>query len=202
MYTFLDDERYQLESNEANYMYLNAGTRLRSSFIPRVNTALAGGMTESLWEGNYGRRGLEISGAIKRSKLHLSERWNEIMTCQHSTSWRYDRKLVGKELCEAGLCAERGTLRVQGHDVSRTPQLLGQRAMSRYVQGMQGVTGERKGDVDFSSHHRDADDARRNAQTAAKWARPLFNPQCVFPGPSISRFSAVPDANQSLPCAR
>lgn len=38
-HTFSGQERYQLQSGEADYIQLNTGIRLKSSYIPPVNTA-------------------------------------------------------------------------------------------------------------------------------------------------------------------
>ena len=38
-HTFSGQERYQLQSSEADYIQLNTGIRLKSSYIPPVNTA-------------------------------------------------------------------------------------------------------------------------------------------------------------------
>ena len=48
-----DDEAYQLESDKADYIYLNAGIRLRWSFISPVNTVAHDGQIESLWDYMY-----------------------------------------------------------------------------------------------------------------------------------------------------
>ena len=50
---FIDDEKYELLSNEANSIHLNVGIRLKSPFLPQVNTVL-GGQIESLWYNNCG----------------------------------------------------------------------------------------------------------------------------------------------------
>ena len=56
----IDDERGQLESNEAYYIHLNSEVRLKLSCIPPVNTEQHCGQIESLWECNYGRWGLGL----------------------------------------------------------------------------------------------------------------------------------------------
>ena len=52
-----------MQLNKANYIHLNARISLKKklSCIPLVNTVHHGGQIESLWEQNYGRRGLELS---------------------------------------------------------------------------------------------------------------------------------------------
>ena len=62
----LVDERYQLLSNEAHCIPLNAGVGLRSPRIPPVYTLLHSGQDEGLCERNYGRRGLEFIAELFR----------------------------------------------------------------------------------------------------------------------------------------
>ena len=58
MAMFTDDEIYQLQTNEANYIDLNAGLWLKSLCIPPVNTVSNGGQIKNLWKK---KRGLELS---------------------------------------------------------------------------------------------------------------------------------------------
>ena len=51
--TSTDDERYQLQPNEANSIHSDAGFRRESLCVPPVNTER--GQIESLWKRNYGR---------------------------------------------------------------------------------------------------------------------------------------------------
>ena len=51
---FIDDERWLLQTEEANDICLKAGTRLKSWCIPPVNTAPHGGQIESWWGGRWG----------------------------------------------------------------------------------------------------------------------------------------------------
>ena len=44
--TFADEQGYQRQWNETNYIYLNAGIRFKSSYIPAVNTVPHGGLIE------------------------------------------------------------------------------------------------------------------------------------------------------------
>ena len=54
--TFVDHERYEPQSSEANYIHLNVAIRRKSSYTLPVNTVPHGGQMESL-RGK--RRGLE-----------------------------------------------------------------------------------------------------------------------------------------------
>ena len=47
-HTFIDDERDQLQSDAGQYIYLNAGFRLKSSCIPPVDTVPRGGQIKML----------------------------------------------------------------------------------------------------------------------------------------------------------
>lgn len=53
---------YQLQSHEANDIYLNAG--FTQSWIPLVNTVQHGGQMGSLWDHSRGMWGLERHGTI------------------------------------------------------------------------------------------------------------------------------------------
>ena len=60
---FSNDKRCWLQSNEANYIDLNAGTgiRLKPPCFPPVTTLPAAGQAESLWDCSGGRWGLQLS---------------------------------------------------------------------------------------------------------------------------------------------
>ena len=45
-----DEERHQMQSNEANYTHLNSGIRLRSPYIPSVNICHIVVRSKSCWE--------------------------------------------------------------------------------------------------------------------------------------------------------
>ena len=71
--TFLDVEKYQLQSNESNNIYLSALISLRSLCIPSVNIIPHGGQTtESLLACNYERRGLKA----QRGSFHKAAMLN------------------------------------------------------------------------------------------------------------------------------
>ena len=58
---------YQLQSNEANYIHLNARFRLKSSCIQTGYTVPHGGHIEGLCEAYYGRQGLDSPDSAERS---------------------------------------------------------------------------------------------------------------------------------------
>ena len=59
--TFIDDKRYELQSNEANYIHLNARMRLEASCSSLVNTVPHGGQLESVdWKAGLAL-GMEFS---------------------------------------------------------------------------------------------------------------------------------------------
>ena len=61
------------DRNEADCNHLIAGISPKSSSIPPVITAPHGGQIESLWDCNYGRRGLHLSA---QCFIMLGFRWD------------------------------------------------------------------------------------------------------------------------------
>ena len=57
----MDDKRYQPQSGQAMYLYLNAGMRLDPSCIPPVKAVQDGGQIGNLWEHDYEKRGLKLN---------------------------------------------------------------------------------------------------------------------------------------------
>ena len=45
---YIDDEQFQLQSNETNDIYLNGGIKIKSSCIPPVSSVPHGGQVQSL----------------------------------------------------------------------------------------------------------------------------------------------------------
>ena len=54
----------ELQSNEANYIHLNPGIKLKSLCIQPVNTLLHGSQTKSLWDYNFGKQSRELNEEI------------------------------------------------------------------------------------------------------------------------------------------
>ena len=57
----IDNERYQLQSNEANDIHLSSWMRYNSLRFAPVNTVPHSGRIESLWDCNYWGQGLDLS---------------------------------------------------------------------------------------------------------------------------------------------
>ena len=60
---FTDGKKFGLQSCEADYVHLNAGIRLKSSFTPSVNIVPRSGQITGSWD--QGRRGLELSTELR-----------------------------------------------------------------------------------------------------------------------------------------
>ena len=60
---FTDGKKFGLQSCEADYVHLNAGIRLKSSFTPSVNIVPRSSQITGSWD--QGRRGLELSTELR-----------------------------------------------------------------------------------------------------------------------------------------
>ena len=67
-----DEERHQVQSNEANYTHLNSGIRLRSPYIPSVNICHIVVRSKSCWECKRRETGLRACCGTIHCLIQLS----------------------------------------------------------------------------------------------------------------------------------